>query len=121
MSDDPPADDTETGDDGVASDDPVATADDNGSTATADGDPGHVAGDGSERLGERVTEYLNYALLAGLLLFALVAAANLYGAVGSAINEWVAREYRSLFRAAFNLAVLLAALAGVSYQARRLR
>ena len=63
--------------------------------------------------------YLNYAVLAGLVLLALVAGLRFYLAAGATIDRWVAEEYRSLFHAAFNLAVLLLAALGVSAQLRR--
>ena len=78
---------------------------------------------GTEPDGEssgRVRRYVDYALLAGLLLLALVAVLQFYLSVGSAINTWVTPEYRSLFRALFNLAVLLAVGAGLAYQLRRM-
>jgi hypothetical protein len=63
---------------------------------------------------------LNYALLAGLSLLALIAALQFYLNASSVINQWVTHEYRSLFQAAFNLAVLLVAAAGISRQVSRL-
>lgn len=68
----------------------------------------------------RVRRYVDYALLAGLLFLAFVAVIQFYLSVGSAINTWVTPEYRSLFRALFNLAVLLAVGAGLAYQLRRM-
>ena len=62
----------------------------------------------------------NYALLAGLSLLALIAALQFYLNTSSVINQWVTREYRSLFQAVFNLVVLLIAAAGISRQVRRL-
>lgn len=79
--------------------------------------------DGAGPLGtdaSRVRTLLNYGLLAGLLVLALVAAVGFYTAVSGAISTWVSREWRPLFRAAFNLAVLLLAGAGIAWQARRL-
>ncbi len=64
--------------------------------------------------------YLNYAVLAGLLLLAFLAAIQLYFATSSLITTWVEPQYRPAFRAAFNLAVLLLAAFGISYQLRRL-
>ena len=64
---------------------------------------------------------LNQAVLAGLVLLGLIAAIRFYLAAGSTIDRWVVAEYRSLFHAAFNLAVLLLAAGGVSFQLRRLR
>ncbi|MBP1987519.1 hypothetical protein [Halolamina salifodinae] len=64
---------------------------------------------------------LNYALLGGLSLLALIATIQLYLNVSSAINQWVTYEYRSLFQAAFNLTVLLLVSTGMVWQVRRLR
>ncbi|ESP88932.1 hypothetical protein [Candidatus Halobonum tyrrellensis] len=73
-----------------------------------------------ESTARNLRRYLNYAVLAGLVLLGVVAALQFYLAAGATINRWVAAEYRSLFRAAFNLAVLLLAALGVSVQLRRL-
>lgn len=81
----------------------------------ADGVPEADAMDGS-----RLRRFLNYGLLAGLLLLALVAAVGFYTAVSSAISIWVADEWQPLFRAGFNLAVLLLAGSGIAWQVRRL-
>lgn len=62
----------------------------------------------------------NYALLAGLSLLALIAALQFYFNASSVISQWVTHEYRSLFQAAFNLVVLLLAVAGISRQVSRL-
>lgn len=63
---------------------------------------------------------LNYALLAGLSLLALVAALQFYLNASATINQWVTNEYRSLFQATFNLVVLLITAAGIGRQVRRL-
>ena len=64
---------------------------------------------------------LNYVLLAGLSLLALIATLQLYLNVSSVINQWISPEYRSLFQAAFNLVVLLLVGTGMVWQVRRLR
>lgn len=69
---------------------------------------------------DRIRRYLNYAVLGGLVLLGFVAAVQFYLHAGAAIDRWVAREYRSVFQAGFNLAVLLVAAAGVTYQLDRL-
>jgi hypothetical protein len=66
-----------------------------------------------------LVRYARYALLGGLTLLALVATLRLYFAVSSAIDIWVAREYRPLFQAAFNLVVLLLAAIGISWEVRK--
>jgi len=74
-------------------------------------------GDGD---GNRVRRYANYVVLLVLGLLAFVAVIRLYLSVSNAIGTWITAEYRSLFQAAFNLIVLLAAGVGISYQLRRL-
>lgn len=62
-----------------------------------------------------------YKVALGLFtLLAVVAVVQLYLSVGSAIHTFVSREYRPLFRAAFNLVVLLAAGIGISWTVREL-
>ena len=68
----------------------------------------------------RVRQYANYAVLLVLGLLAFVAVIQLYLSVSNVIRTWIEPEYRSLFQAAFNLVVLLAAGLGISYQLRRL-
>lgn len=70
--------------------------------------------------GRSVRTYLSYVLLAGLSLLALVAALQFYLNASAAIDQWVADEYRSLFKAAFNLVVLLVSAAGITWQIGRL-
>ncbi|WP_435144524.1 hypothetical protein [Halobaculum sp. P14] len=84
-----------------------------------DGDADADGARGTAR--SNVRRYLNYALLSALVLLALVAGLRFYGAASSTINQWVAAEYRSLFHAAFNLALLFVAAAGISLQVKRLR
>jgi hypothetical protein len=66
-----------------------------------------------------LVRYAHYALLGGLTLLALVATLRLYLAASTAIDIWVAREYRPLFQAAFNLVVLLLAAVGISWEVRQ--
>jgi uncharacterized membrane protein len=84
----------------------------------ADPDADDRPDDGSG--GRRIRRYANYAVLLVLGLLAFVAVIRLYLSVSSAITTWITDEYRSLFQAAFNLLVLLAAGLGISYQLRRL-
>jgi hypothetical protein len=81
----------------------------------ADVEGGAQAADESRDL----VTYARYALLAGLTLLALVATFRFYFAVSSAIDIWVAREFRPLFQAAFNLVVLLLAAVGISWEVRK--
>ncbi|SFG50989.1 hypothetical protein SAMN04488063_2265 [Halopelagius inordinatus] len=70
---------------------------------------------------ETLKRYLNYAVLAGLILVALVSVFQLYSAVTRTIHTFVTPEYRAPFLAAFNLVVLLVAALGVSLQLKRLQ
>lgn len=79
-----------------------------------------TSSNGTNRSGRDVRTLLNYAALAVLVLFALVASVQLYTAVGGVINRWVADDFQIFFRAAFNLAVLLLCVGGISLQLRRL-
>ena len=69
---------------------------------------------------ERARRYLDYAVLAGLLLLALIAALQFYLNATQTITTWVNPEFRAPFQAAFNLVLLLGAALGISFQIRRL-
>lgn len=66
-----------------------------------------------------VWRYLRLGAIGLLALLAVVATVQLYSNVSSAIGQWVADEWVSTFLAAFNLVVLLLALAGLAVLARR--
>jgi hypothetical protein len=137
MSDDEPADEQnqaatdssslqdmidDTTDDGT---DQAASTDEAGAEpdAATDG-PGDVepaAESESRTIDADLRRKLNYALLSGLSLLALIAALQFYINASAVIDQWVAREFRSLFKMGFNLAVLLVAAAGISRQVRRLK
>lgn len=74
-----------------------------------------------QRLRNDVERYVRYLLVAGLSLLALIAMVRFYFAASATIDTWISREYRSLFQALFNLALLLLAGAGIAWQARKLR
>lgn len=63
-------------------------------------------------------------LLRGTLLvlgvLAVVALFQFYTSALAVIDQWIAREYRALLRAAFNLAVLFATALGISLVVREL-
>jgi hypothetical protein len=94
-----------------------------GATTDPDGVDTQTATDRSaDSVGsERFRRWVNYLVLAALALLALVAGVRFYGATSTTINRFVASEFQSLFQAAFNLALVLLAAAGVSLQLRRLR
>ncbi|MFC7079675.1 hypothetical protein [Halorussus caseinilyticus] len=60
------------------------------------------------------------AALALFVLLAVVAVIQLYASVNATINTFITHEYRPLFRAAFNLVVLLVAGLGISWSVREL-
>ncbi|MFC7027984.1 hypothetical protein ACFQJ5_10905 [Halomicroarcula sp. GCM10025324] len=72
---------------------------------------------GSDR---SIRTYAMWAAFAILVLVALVATFQFYFAASAAISEFVTRRYRPLFRAGFNLLVLLASGLGISLLVRRL-
>jgi hypothetical protein len=76
--------------------------------------------DDRDRMVNRFLTFLNYAVLAGLLLLAFISVVQFYLSAQSAINTWITPEFRAPFRALFNLVVLLLAGLGISYQIRRL-
>jgi hypothetical protein len=101
------------------------TADDRSGSDRPGGGPGETgpgasdASDGSETV-ERLRTVLNYAVLAGLLLLAVLSAMQLYWAISRTISTFVVYEYRAPVQAAFNLVVFLVAALGISVQLRRL-
>lgn len=84
-------------------------------TAGADDESG-TAADADD--GRDVGQVLNYLLIGGATLFAAIAAIQLYLTTGRVIGRWIASGYQDLFRAAFNLVVLLVAV-GVIVRQRR--
>lgn len=97
--------------------DPVDDANESPSVSVdRDGGPAHGAiGDGRS-----LTELVQLGLLAILLLVIAIATFQFYFAAGAAVDRFVTRQYRPLFQAGFNLAIVLAAGAGLSVLVRRL-
>ena len=127
LRDQPMSDDNEDGMEQLVNDSSAAAGDESAESGeqTAQ-DPSEATeepasdGDETDEGMDDLRQKLNYALLAGLSLLALIAALQFYFNASSAINQWVTREYRSLFQAVFNLVVLLLTAAGISRQVRRL-
>jgi hypothetical protein len=127
LRDQPMSDDKEDGMEQLVNDSSAAAGDESAESAeqTAQ-DPSEATeepasdGDETDEGMDDLRQKLNYALLAGLSLLALIAALQFYFNASSAINQWVTHEYRSLFQAVFNLVVLLLTAAGISRQVRRL-
>lgn len=69
---------------------------------------------------EDARDLLLRGALVVLGLIAVVSLFQFYNSIGALITEWVAREYRPLFRAALNLVVLLGAGIGISLVVREL-
>ena len=63
--------------------------------------------------------YLRLGAIGLLSLLALVSTVQLYTNVSAAIGRWASPDFVPLFQAAFNLVVLLLALAGLAVVARR--
>ena len=66
-----------------------------------------------------VWRYLRLGATGLLAMLALVATFQLYTNTSAAITQWVSPTYVPVFQAAFNLVVLLLALAGLAVLARR--
>ncbi len=64
---------------------------------------------------------LDRLALAALTTLALIAGWSFYGHAGTAIRTWLDPAYQPIALAAFNLIVLLVALAGVAHQLYRIR
>lgn len=88
-------------------------------TAPTDTDPDDT--DDKQSLRSDVERYVRYLLVAGFSLLALIAMLRFYFAASATIDTWISQEYRSLFQALFNLAILLVAGAGIGWQARKIR
>lgn len=69
---------------------------------------------------ETVRLYLTWGALGVCSLLAVFALVQFYGSVTATIDLWVDARYQPVMRAAFNLAVLLASLIGVSVLVREL-
>lgn len=65
-------------------------------------------------------QYLLWGALGVCALLAVYSLIQFYGSVTAAIDLWVESQYRPIVHAAFNLVVLLCALAGVSFVVREL-
>lgn len=86
-----------------------------GEEYAADGDDGSTTG----LADADVWRYLRLGAIGLLSLLALIATVQLYTNTSAAIAEWVSPTYVPVFQAAFNLVVLLLALAGLAVLARR--
>lgn len=97
------------------SEQPTMSAVDTDDEPTAETDPSDESSDG------RFRTAVNYLVLAGLGLTLLIAGLQFYTSVSATINQFVAREFRPVVRAVFNLGLVVLAAAGVSIQLRRMR
>ena len=66
-----------------------------------------------------VWRYLRLGTVGLLSLLVLVSTVQLYANASAAIGRWVSPDFVPVFQAAFNLVVLLLALAGLAVVARR--
>jgi hypothetical protein len=109
------ADTTETGE-------PTATPGPTGAAEPTDGDPTESTDGGIGRLStDRLRGILDRLGLAALTLLALIAGWGFYSQTGAAIRTWLDPAYQPIALAAFNLAILFVALAGVAHQLSRIR
>ncbi|AZQ15436.1 hypothetical protein [Halorubrum sp. PV6] len=70
---------------------------------------------------DRLRGIIDRVGLVALLLLALIAGWGFYTQAGRAIRTWLDPAYQPIALAAFNLVVLLVALAGVAHQLYRIR
>ena len=109
-----------------ADDEPNASASDNegdeSMTETAQTDATERADSDEETpsTADRVRRGVDYLLLAGLAVFALVAAVGFYTSMQGVIRTWIEPDFRPIANAAFNLVVLFVVGAGLVRQVRRL-
>lgn len=75
---------------------------------------------GIDPTSETIRRYLAWGGLGVCSLLAVFALIRFYGSVGATIDLWVDSKYQPIIRAAFNLAVLLTSLIGVSLLVREL-
>jgi len=83
-------------------------------------EPDSVPTDEPATDGRDVRDLLLRGALLVLSVLAVVALFQFYTSANAAIGEWIGPEFRSLFRAAFNLLVLLATGIGISLVVREL-
>lgn len=101
----------------------IPTSDADASTAdheSASRDPAFDDNDGPIDRERSITEYAQWAMFGVLVLVGVIATLRFYFAASAAIDQFVARAYRPLFNAAFNLLIVLACALGVSVLVRRL-
>ena len=101
--------------------DPEVVGVSEGEAAAADA-PAQSATAGTDDSGfdtKRATTVLLWAGVVVLAVTAAVALTGFYTGVTGTIRVFVSEPYRPLFRAAFNLALLLAALGGIGLLVRR--
>lgn len=85
-------------------------------TTPRDDQPGAVAS-GFE---SSMTRYLFWGAFGLLSVLAVVATAGLYVSVSSTIDVWIGSDYEPVFRALFNLVVVLVCALGLSLLLRRI-
>lgn len=108
--------------DGEAAHDAGGSAGESGEAAaarTSDGTApaGPIADDDTA---ERVREYLLKGALVVLGVLGVVATLQFYLSASAAISQFASEQFRPVFRAAFNLVVLLAVGIGIAQAVRRL-
>ena len=113
---------TDTDDDATETGESTATAGPTTAGDPTDGDIDRSGDGGMSRLPtDRLRGILDRVGLAALVMLALIAGWGFYSQAGAAIRTWLDPAYQPLALAAFNLAILLVALAGVAHQLSRIR
>lgn len=106
--------DEDTGNGGVSASGPSTGAEDNPDRIVDDGEDGRNTGTNDGVSDVDVWRYLRLGAVGLLSLLAVVATFRLYTSASSAIARWVSPDFVPAFQAAFNLIVLLLALAGLA-------
>ena len=113
---------TETDVDTTETGEPAATPGPTGAAEPSESEPTGSTDGGIGRLStDRLRGILDRLGLAALTLLALIAGWGFYSQTGAAIRTWLDPAYQPIALAAFNLAILFVALAGVAHQLSRIR
>ena len=120
MTDEIDRDDATAVDDASAQDDVMPTDDGPTGDEIAGGGPSDDGTLGRLSAGD-ARGLLDRVGLGALVLLALVAGWSVYDQAGEAVRLWVDPAFQPVVLAAFNLAILLVALAGITHQLVRIR
>jgi hypothetical protein len=101
------------------------TIDQSNSTETTDPEQAGTAGDDGDHsaesdLNSAMKRYAIWGAFGLLSIVAVVATVGLYTSVSAAIDVWISSDYQPVFRALFNLVVVLVCALGLSVLIRRI-